>query len=312
VDNYRNKIQLLVKVARMYYLEDKNQSDIAQILGVSRPLVSKYLSDARELGIVKVHIHDLLSEDTDLLRQIVEKYKITGGLIVPSSNNEDINNQLLIDKTTEFLLSEISSGFRVGVGWGSTIGGVAERISNLPTSLKLSGEIIAMIGNAPTSNRNYHTNELVRMLSEKTGLRPEYFYAPIYCYSESEKEFFTSVESYKEIYRKWQDLDCAIVNIRNHPSVPDLATAARFGNLLQEKEAVGLIMGYYFDKDGNIITSDRDYIMQIPWDILKKTKKVIAIASGRVNPMAIAGALNTGIITHLIIDDVAAKHLCER
>jgi deoxyribonucleoside regulator len=106
MDSYRNKIQLLVKVARMYYLEDKNQSDIAQILGVSRPLVSKYLSDARELGIVKVHIHDLLSEDTDLLRQIVEKYKISGGLIVPSSNNEDINNQLLIDKTTEFLLSE--------------------------------------------------------------------------------------------------------------------------------------------------------------------------------------------------------------
>jgi deoxyribonucleoside regulator len=66
MDSYRNKIQLLVKVARMYYLEDKNQSDIAQILGVSRPLVSKYLSDARELGIVKVHIHDLLSEDTDL------------------------------------------------------------------------------------------------------------------------------------------------------------------------------------------------------------------------------------------------------
>jgi hypothetical protein len=98
------------------------------------------------------------------LRQIIEKYKISGGLIVPSSNNEDINNQLLIDKTTEFLLSEILSGFRVGVGWGSTIGGVAERISNLPTSLKLSGEIIAMIGNAPTSNRNYHTNELVRML----------------------------------------------------------------------------------------------------------------------------------------------------
>lgn len=76
---------------------------------------------------------------------------------------------------------------------GSTIGGVTERISNLPNSLKLSGEIIAIIGNTPTSNRNYHTNKLVRMLSEKTGVRLEYFYALNYYLSGVEKEFFTSV-----------------------------------------------------------------------------------------------------------------------
>lgn len=44
----------LAYVARRYYLEDQKQSDIARELGVSRPLISRMLSDARELGVVEI------------------------------------------------------------------------------------------------------------------------------------------------------------------------------------------------------------------------------------------------------------------
>ena len=42
-------------------MEDQKQSDIARELGVSRPLISRMLSEARELGIVEITIH----EDTE-------------------------------------------------------------------------------------------------------------------------------------------------------------------------------------------------------------------------------------------------------
>ena len=48
----------LAYVARRYYLEDQKQSDIARELGVSRPLISRMLSDARELGVVEITIHE--------------------------------------------------------------------------------------------------------------------------------------------------------------------------------------------------------------------------------------------------------------
>ena len=41
------KLRRLAYVARRYYLEDQKQSDIARELGVSRPLVSRMLSEAR-------------------------------------------------------------------------------------------------------------------------------------------------------------------------------------------------------------------------------------------------------------------------
>ena len=52
----QDKIQKLAYVAQQYYLEDRKQSDIATELGISRPLVSRMLREARELGVVRITI----------------------------------------------------------------------------------------------------------------------------------------------------------------------------------------------------------------------------------------------------------------
>ena len=41
------KQQRLAHVAQRYYLEDRKQSEIAEELGVSRPLISRMLREAR-------------------------------------------------------------------------------------------------------------------------------------------------------------------------------------------------------------------------------------------------------------------------
>ena len=50
------KQQRLAYVARRYYLDNQKQSDIAGELGVSRPMVSRMLAEAREAGIVEIAI----------------------------------------------------------------------------------------------------------------------------------------------------------------------------------------------------------------------------------------------------------------
>ena len=39
------KIQRLISIAKLYYLENMTQSEIAKIVGVSRPLISKFLTE---------------------------------------------------------------------------------------------------------------------------------------------------------------------------------------------------------------------------------------------------------------------------
>ena len=61
------KQKRLAYAARRYYLEDQKQSDIAREMGISRPMVSRLLAEARELGVVEITVHDPGEESSGLL-----------------------------------------------------------------------------------------------------------------------------------------------------------------------------------------------------------------------------------------------------
>ncbi|HTP02553.1 MAG TPA: helix-turn-helix domain-containing protein, partial [Anaerolineales bacterium] len=48
---------LLADVAEMYYLEDKDQAEIARAIGLTRSMVSRMLKEARQKGIVEARVH---------------------------------------------------------------------------------------------------------------------------------------------------------------------------------------------------------------------------------------------------------------
>ncbi|MEG1774677.1 MAG: sigma factor-like helix-turn-helix DNA-binding protein, partial [Oscillospiraceae bacterium] len=63
----RDKLQKLTDIARLYYEQDKTQSEIAALYHVSRPLVSRMLREAKECGIVDIRINDPLEGNSVLL-----------------------------------------------------------------------------------------------------------------------------------------------------------------------------------------------------------------------------------------------------
>lgn len=307
-----DRIRLITSIAKLYYIENMNQSEIANLMGVSRPLISKYLMEARNLGIVKIEIVDLLSEPEnkeDDKIDICKKFGLKDITIVPYSSNKDINDQMFVDYIVDYTLSKYIDNSIIGLGWGSVVGAVIKKLGSLSPKKKLLGKVIPIISNAPISYRNYHTNELVRMMAEATGLKAEYLFAPVICSTLSEKEIFLNTDNVKNLMEQYNNLDYAVIQIRNFPSVPDLATEARFEKKLQKESAVGMILGYYYDIDGNFIQSDSDYSIQIPLESLKKSKNVIGIINARVNKKAALGALNTGIFSHIIISEAVISEL---
>lgn len=50
------KIERMVNVSRLYYEQNMTQNEIAKELGISRPLVSILLTEARACGIVTIRI----------------------------------------------------------------------------------------------------------------------------------------------------------------------------------------------------------------------------------------------------------------
>lgn len=62
----QDRASLLADVAEMYYLEQKNQAEIAKTIGVTRSMISRMLTEARESGIVEIRIQRPLQSDPEL------------------------------------------------------------------------------------------------------------------------------------------------------------------------------------------------------------------------------------------------------
>ena len=80
------KTERLVNVARMYYEQDRTQSEIADRYGISRPMVSKLLKEARDRGIVTIRINAPKGESggTPSLMELVGRcFGIYDGVAVP-------------------------------------------------------------------------------------------------------------------------------------------------------------------------------------------------------------------------------------
>lgn len=292
------KIQRLVHVAKRYYLEDQKQSDIARELGVSRPLISRMLSEARESGVVEIIIHSPGEKRESLLQALGNRSTVSAGMLVEDGADDKETNQRLSQGT--FALLEQLSAKRIGIGWGHFIGQMVLSLEEHPLSKSCVEHICPLVGNAGFPIRNYHSSENVRILAGGLGAEPYFLYLPALAESVEEKEILCSTELYHQAEYQWQQMDTALVNIGNFPSTPDFASVARYGNLLQQQRACGRMLAYYYNEQGRVIQSDQDFAIQIPLDSLRACRRIVGLCSANTSVHALRGALKTGLFTHLV------------
>ena len=78
-DGHRNEDgrftpELMYSAASLYYLQDSTQAEIAEHLGMSRATVSRLLSEARRVGIVRIDVvSPVVGNGTDG-RQVIESF----------------------------------------------------------------------------------------------------------------------------------------------------------------------------------------------------------------------------------------------
>ncbi|WP_165445403.1 sugar-binding transcriptional regulator [Bacilliculturomica massiliensis] len=289
----------------MYYEENKTQADIAKYFAISRPMVSKLLAEARELGIVTIRITEATSFHQIMEEQLREKYGLRCARVVPMESDEDRTDKSVVAAAWKLVEEKMNGSGCLGIGWGSLIGRVADHLEGREQQSEsggergLSGVICPLIGNAAASYRSYHPNELVRILSGRTGLSPVYIYGPAIAESEAEKKIYENTDSYCQIRQLWRRLDVALINISNYPSSPDMATALRFGSRLSERKAAGHMLSYFYDREGRFIPEDSDRILRISREDLASAGSVTALCAGGVKAVAAAASVT---YTHPSLD----------
>ena len=308
----QREVLKLVEVAKMYYEQELTQADIASALGVSRPLISNMLHRAKELGIVNIEIRSPLRSDKELFNRLKKRYGLVDGLIIPANrNNLDFSLRNVVSQAALFVEKKLANCQRIGLGWGNT---VSQLINLFHVDLiGMDNQRVAcpLIGSMTSPSSDWHPNELARRLTERIGGQTVWLHAPAFPGTKENYKNFQVTEEFQYIYKCWQKLDIALVEIEAYPSVPDQATAIRFGFALNTKQAVGGLLSYFYDISGKIIEGENDYVIRIPLDFLRKVKRIFLICSGNTKVQALLGALKMDIVTHLVTDDITANTILE-
>ncbi len=295
----------LVTVAKMYYEDNLTQSQIAKALGVSRPLISIYLSEAKELGIVDIKINSPFELDSNTMDILCHSYGIRGGALIEGLKSKSMTENLIANSACEFLRRTANKGDCIGISWGNMLGSLVSLMENKSAKYKLGGSVCSLIGNSATANKNYHTDELCRAFGQAFDCEPRFALVPAFYETNEDLASISELDYANKSQRNWDHIRFALLNIENYPSVPDLATASRFGRKL--KDAVGHMASYYYDINGRIIQSENDIVFRISIDQLKQADIVIGLCGSDVSVPNLIGALNTGIITHIFVEQRIAQ-----
>jgi len=134
-----NDQKTLVKVATMYYDENMTQAKIAKQLGVSRSLISKYLNDAKDSGIVEIFINSKNLFTARLERKLEKKYNLKNSVVVDTFDlNHESVKKAINRASANFLYNYISTNDtkNIGISWGRSLKGLVDNFeyTNFPGS----------------------------------------------------------------------------------------------------------------------------------------------------------------------------------
>ncbi len=167
--------------------------------------------------------------------------------------------------------------------------------------------VAPLIGNSSVSNRNYHSNEIVRRIAYRLDAQPIYLHAPVLFETRQELDAFVETETYRRIEQSWRALDAVVVNIGNYPSTPDLASAIRLGKEVNRSEIAGRLLAYFFKGDGSVISAFSDFVVQAPLKYIANARHVIGLCGNSANVKAVQGALKTGLLTAIVANEHTLK-----
>ncbi|MGJ7919030.1 sugar-binding transcriptional regulator [Neobacillus sp. LXY-4] len=302
----------LVKIANLYYNDGWTQEQIAKKIGVSRPVISKYLQKAKDAGIVEVYIKDETVHTVELENDLEKKFGLKDAVVVPTFGlTPDMIKRAVGQSGAYYVSKNIKNCNRLGISWGTTL---AELVREYPYERRLNMKIIPLEGGMGSQHVEIHANQLAYELAKKMHCKCSYLYAPAIVETEELKERLMAMEDIKAVLEEGKNVDVALIGIGNpHKS----STLEEIGYLqesdvkhLREVGAVGDIGFRFFDKTGTAVNDElNNKVIGISLEQLKEVKEVIAVTEGAHKLESLLGALNGKLINVLITDEHTATAL---
>jgi DNA-binding transcriptional regulator LsrR (DeoR family) len=305
------RLELLARIAGLYYEDGLTQSQIAEQTGYSRSAISRLLAEAREQGVVEIRVHHPLERRQDLEQALLERLPLKTVRVLKRGLLNHAQMLRRLGALAAPLVDElIGDHATVGISWGT---GLAELVNALRARPLTGIHVVQIIGLIGTSELPEIDNpELTQRLARTLGGRYSILPAPLLVDSETTREALRHDYRVERVLSQARHMDVALLGIG--AVEPQYSTLVRAGYLSLEQAAelaragaVGDVSAIYFDRFGRIVDVPLTRrIITIDPAALAAIPNKVGIAGGQAKPLPILGAVRAGLVNVLITDDVAA------
>jgi deoxyribonucleoside regulator len=304
----------LIEASRLYHERNLTQAQIARQLGVSRPTVSRMLTEARDLGLVRVIIADDESVDTTRIEnEVLDRYPVRSVHVV---NGASAGPDFVLHRTAQAsarIVSEhITDGDRIGLAWGRTL---FELVCALPARTLQGVQVVQVMGNIDNASVPSYAMEILttaasRLHAEQASALP----CPILVANASIRRSLTSDLRVKEVLARGRDCTTILLNLALPDESSCLYRSGYIGpeelKILQGRRSVGSIAGHFVDVSGSIVAPELDTrTIGVPLHDIRRARTVITCVADQRKAGVLHAALISGLIDVLTMDSDTARAL---
>lgn len=299
-----NEEELVARIAWFYYHDGMTQGDISEKLGLTRLKVSRLLEKGHQSGVIRVQINSRYEGCLAYENALRDRFALRNVRVLPG-------------------LQEGSSGARLGIGAAHM----------LMEALQPQQILAAGFGEAAMSTlkrlSGFISAQQIRLVTLSGGVGPymtgigqldaacsvNIIPAPLRASSAEIARTLKNENSVRDVMLAAQAADVAVVGI-GAISQQDEATIMRSGYvtageqlMIGRKGAVGDILGYFFDSQGEVIPEMKIHneLIGLTLPALSTIPLVAGVAAGEKKAEAIVAAMKGGYINALVTDqDTAA------
>lgn len=304
----------LYLVAKMYYIDQMKQNEIADALQIQTMTVSRLLRKAEQEEIVTFHVREPDQINWKLGKQLKKKYPDMKEIIaVDVHDGQDARR--MIGKAAAFYVKGILKGDSVvGISWGQVI----QRFTEALPSMELPGaRVLQMSGGfLCEENESMMPYNLVKSVSERLHCPSVFLNAPLMVATSQIKASLMEDPLLKYAESLSGKLDIAIYGLS---PLGREATMSSVGALspacyeeLRQCGAVGDVMGYFIDAGGRLVDwSRRDCYMGTSIQEAAKAPNAVCLATGMEKQRMLDLALRGHYCNTLVVASDLAKALLD-
>lgn len=303
---------LAVRVAELYYDDDKNQDEIGALLGITRWKVGRLLAHARASGIVRIEIVHPRARRLGLERELCATFGLTDAIVVPATDDDEAP-AVVARAAADYLAALRPVPRTIGISWGRTLRDVvAELAPGWAT-----GVTVVQINGGVTLNRRAGTAAATAITMADKGSGHAVLLPSPAILERAETKL--AIESDRTVAEVLQLAERASAFLFSGGVADGGSAHVDSGYLtaddvaeLVRKGAVGDVVGRFIDADGNAVDPALDArTLGLGLDSLRAAETAIFVVAGTAKRDIARAVITNGLCTVVVTDEATASDMLD-